>query len=559
MRRIISRKDVLSPMARPVDIMFCYAHSDDEHLQQLKNHLSPLERTGLVRFWHDRMVAPGKNYHQVNASHLNTAQLILILVSSDFLSSNYSYDVELTRALERRAHDEVEVIPIILRPCLWQVTPLGPLKALPSGDQPVIDPAHSSADQAWLSVVKGIETVARDLQSRAPIEPEIPPSVPPVPASAQPPGSNPAQPSVQNTPGPGQAVAAIDAALQAFQEMVPRIPPEIAPSPLLVTQQPGFYHLVREERVRGAVTALALAVNGTVLFAGGADGDLMVWDVSSVSSPPFVGHTMYPGGRFDALALSRDEQTLAVGHSNGMIGICRWQWDASNAGMASAVHFLSTFREHTWRSFRGHAGEVPVLAFTGDGSMLVSGGKDRALWGWELVTNRGSVALGSYQGTRARLVLVNHIQTLIGANEAGKIRTWDMSGRQQSAGRDGSSEPMTMTALALSADESTLAWSDRQGTIYIHKTPFQKLSSDSARPSISGQAGEITHLALSDDGSILFWANSDGALMMRDIATYQLSEIPRQHHGRITVLVCKDDALACGDEQGSVSLWRRER
>src|SRR5712691_10129341 len=109
----------------PVEIFFCYAHKDEELLNKLKTHLIPLYREGLIGLlWHDRNISAGTEWKQEIDVHLNTADVILLLVSPDFMASDYCYAIEMKRAIERHEQDEACVIPIILRPTDWRIAPL---------------------------------------------------------------------------------------------------------------------------------------------------------------------------------------------------------------------------------------------------------------------------------------------------------------------------------------------------------------------------------------------------------------------------------------------------
>src|SRR6266700_7401715 len=103
-----------------VKIFFCYAHEDEPLLKILKSHLSPLQLQGIIDVWHDRDISAGTEWEQEISKHLNEADFILLLVSPDFMNSDYCYSVEMQRALERHKHQEARVIPIILRPVYWQ-------------------------------------------------------------------------------------------------------------------------------------------------------------------------------------------------------------------------------------------------------------------------------------------------------------------------------------------------------------------------------------------------------------------------------------------------------
>src|SRR2546429_9970665 len=100
-----------------VNICFSYARKDIGFLNKLKQHLTPLKREGLVStLWCDREISAGTEWEKEIDSNLNTAQIILLLVSPDFIASDYCYSIEVKRALERHEHGEAKVIPIILRP-----------------------------------------------------------------------------------------------------------------------------------------------------------------------------------------------------------------------------------------------------------------------------------------------------------------------------------------------------------------------------------------------------------------------------------------------------------
>src|SRR5437763_778051 len=114
-----------------VKIFFCYAHEDEALLNKLKAHLRPLQRQGLIDVWHDRNITAGTEWEQQITQHLNTAQVILLLISSDFMNSDYCYSIEMKQAIERHERGEARVIPIILRPVYWKKAPFGKIQALP--------------------------------------------------------------------------------------------------------------------------------------------------------------------------------------------------------------------------------------------------------------------------------------------------------------------------------------------------------------------------------------------------------------------------------------------
>src|SRR6266496_6530489 len=124
-------------MLMPFKIFFCYAREDEQLLNKLKNHLFPLKRTRLIDVWHDRDISAGTDWEQQIKSHLNQAQIILLLVSPDFMVSDYCYSIEMRQALARHDAGEARVIPIVLRHVDWRSPQLAKLQALPQDAKPV--------------------------------------------------------------------------------------------------------------------------------------------------------------------------------------------------------------------------------------------------------------------------------------------------------------------------------------------------------------------------------------------------------------------------------------
>ncbi len=138
----------------PVTVFYSYSHADERLREQLEKHLALLRRQGAIAAWHDRQIGAGTEWAGQIDEHLNSAQIILLLVSSDFLASDYCYDVELQRALERHAAGEARVIPVILRSCDWASAPFAKLQALPTDAKPL--DTWPSPDVALTDVAKGI-------------------------------------------------------------------------------------------------------------------------------------------------------------------------------------------------------------------------------------------------------------------------------------------------------------------------------------------------------------------------------------------------------------------
>ncbi len=148
-------------------VFFSYAHKDELLLDRLKEHLAPLKNQGLIDGgWHDREIDAGAEWEPEIIRHLETADIILLLVSAAFMNSDYCYGKELRRAIRRHERKEARVIPIILSPVDWQIPPLDKLQALPTDGKPVTGAGWHSVDDALLNVVKGIRASIRNLQKQ---------------------------------------------------------------------------------------------------------------------------------------------------------------------------------------------------------------------------------------------------------------------------------------------------------------------------------------------------------------------------------------------------------
>ena len=136
-------------------IFFSYSHKDEDLRDKFEAHLSALKRQGLIETWHDRRILVGDDFDQNVRAELERAAVILLLVSPDFIASDYCYGVEVTRALERHERHEARVIPVILRPCDWQDLPFGKLLAAPKDGRPIR--SWPDLDEAFLDVVQKIK------------------------------------------------------------------------------------------------------------------------------------------------------------------------------------------------------------------------------------------------------------------------------------------------------------------------------------------------------------------------------------------------------------------
>src|SRR5947207_2276092 len=148
--------------SKPIQLFYSYSHQDEKLRDELEKHLSPLKWQGIISGWYDRRIGAGTEWSKEIERYLEESQVILLLISADFLASDYCYGREMRRALEKHATGEARVIPILLRPVDWSTTPLAQLQAVPQDAKPVT--TWSNRDTAWASVAKSIRLVCEEVQ-----------------------------------------------------------------------------------------------------------------------------------------------------------------------------------------------------------------------------------------------------------------------------------------------------------------------------------------------------------------------------------------------------------
>lgn len=141
-----------------------YSHVDDNYRNELQKHLMSLQHQGIIETWHDRRIFAGEEWDGRIDDELNRADIILLLISSDFIASRYCYELEMTQALARHERGEAVVIPVILRSCHWTGLPFGKLQAATKDGKPV--EKFPSVDDAFLEITQNIETVAKRLMKK---------------------------------------------------------------------------------------------------------------------------------------------------------------------------------------------------------------------------------------------------------------------------------------------------------------------------------------------------------------------------------------------------------
>ena len=148
----------------PVDLFYSYAHEDEKLRDELDGHLALLRRKGVIRPWHDRGIVPGQKWDKTIDAQLTSADLILLLVSMDFMNSDYIWGKELATAIARAERDDASVVPVLLRAVDIEGAPFAQLQGLPTDLRPVT--SWPNRDEAWTDVAKGIRRTVEAIQQR---------------------------------------------------------------------------------------------------------------------------------------------------------------------------------------------------------------------------------------------------------------------------------------------------------------------------------------------------------------------------------------------------------
>ena len=342
-------------MIDPVEIFFSYSHKDENLRQELENHLSLLKRQGFISGWHDHKIMPGQQWKDEIDAHLTNASIILLLVSPDFLASDYCYGIELQKAMERHVRGEVHVVPIILRPVDWQKAPFGTLQALPVGSVPIMDRRWHTRDEAFYNVVQGI---------RAIIE----------------------QPDMSTAFPEKETLSVLAISSGRLEEISPL---EVSPAIRDVVRSKDVFNLLHQ--IKGhqrMVSSVAISPNGQILVSGSVEEQpnlIKVWN-------PYTGRLIRTLSSEGKVAISSNGETL-VSVDNGsdwfsdqIVRI----WNLNNGELLQEFEIekqerervlqnlwhLNCFEEDIINSVESKIFRINVATLSPNGETIVGGGKD---------------------------------------------------------------------------------------------------------------------------------------------------------------------------------------
>ena len=148
----------------PLKVFISYTHKDKTYKEKLITHLNSLIRQKYITLWYDNMILPGSEIDPQVAKALKESQIVLLLISADYLSSYYCYEIEMTEAMKLRQESKVEVIPVLLRPVDLRGTPFDNIKSLPEDRKAVS--LFANKDEAYENIAKGLRQIAETWYAR---------------------------------------------------------------------------------------------------------------------------------------------------------------------------------------------------------------------------------------------------------------------------------------------------------------------------------------------------------------------------------------------------------
>ncbi|MDY4350375.1 toll/interleukin-1 receptor domain-containing protein [Pectobacterium sp. CHL-2024] len=142
-------------------VFISYSHKDEPYKETLDEHLSLLKRKNIINTWNDRRLIAGQSWDKEISDNILDSDVIIFLVSSSFISSDYCFGVEMKKALELHNENKSVVVPLIIRPCDWQAAEFGCLQGLPKDANPISK--WDNEDEGWLDAVNGIKSLIANL------------------------------------------------------------------------------------------------------------------------------------------------------------------------------------------------------------------------------------------------------------------------------------------------------------------------------------------------------------------------------------------------------------
>ncbi|HVB22188.1 MAG TPA: TIR domain-containing protein [Ktedonobacteraceae bacterium] len=496
-----------------VKIFFCYAHKDEAFLDKLKEHLTAYKRKGLIDIWYDRNIDAGTNWQYEIDRNLNEAHIILLLVSPNFIVSDYCNSIELKQALELHKKGKARVIPIILRRIDWSQEPFSNLLALPKDGKPIT--AWSNRNDAFSDVGVGIYKVVKQLtQAQAP---DLPGTL----------DIEIRQLGQQLAPNRDFDLPAAPARMQSIQQSNKV---RSFKSPFTVEKMSLLNHFTN---YRKSIENVAICPNGQILVSGSIDHTIEIWNLQTGKLEHTLTSNVSP---VESISISADGQTLVSGCKDGTINI----WNPYSDKV------VRTFTDR-------HSGPVLSLAISQDEQILVSGSADRTIKIWHLQTGRLLKTCRDHLDSVWSVAINPDGKTLVSGSADTTIKIWNLSTGKLLYTLTGHSGPVW--SIAINPKGNALISGSADTT--INKWNLSTYSGQLSYTFI-GHSRSVMSVAISPNGRDLVSGSADNTIMVWNLSACGKSvQTLNGHWDAVTSVAISPDGktLASGSRDMTIKLW----
>jgi WD40 repeat protein len=426
-------------MERPLQVFCCYARNDQQYLYELKSHLMVLQHENLIEIKADIDISPGIEWEPEIGRYLEEADIILLLISANFIASDYCFNKEMQQAMERHKQGAARVVPLIIRSAAWENMPFGKLQALPKNAKPVT--SWQNTDDAWTDIVRGIREIINALLMRGIVLPVRSPSKTPRRAVLI-----------------GLGLVATVGVTYGSITFLTR-PQETRGSSPLYTYRG---HLKPVESV-------AWSPNSQRIASGGDDSTAKVWNAANGSNV----FTYYRNAQWVfAVAWSPNGQRIASSSGDGIVKVWnavdgsntfiyrghpekvyRVAWSPNGQRIASAsadgtVQVWNAADGGNVFTYRGHAADVSAVAWSPDGTRIASASNDRSVQVWNTADGTNVFIYYGHSDKMYAVAWSPNGQRIASASADGTVQVWNAT--------DGSN---VFTYYGHSDQVWTVAWS----------------------------------------------------------------------------------------------------
>ena len=511
-----------------VEIFCYYAREDRSLLVDLKKHLKLWERQGLITIWTDTDVTPGTDWKKEIVRHLNAAHIILLLVSPDFLASEYCDSTEMRSAMERYDRGEVRLIPIIARHCMWKETPFGKIQALPANAEPIVSPKWQSQDEAFTSVVRGIRQVVEAL-TQSSQQRDIQDVLTGFQLESQPTKEDLTRRTVVlGLVALGIAAIGVGGWVLASSSHwhIPLVPtnssatPTLLPGTTLLTYRGHLYY----------IWSVAWSPDGKYIASGSWDQTVQVWDATG-------GKTIF----------------IYHGHAGGQAGVFTVAWSPDGKRIASGsgdhtVQVWDAFTGGNVLTYKGHSDSIHKLAWAPDGKRIVSGSFDHTAQVWDASTGNHLLTYRGHSGVVYWVAWSPDGKRIASAAET--VRVWVASTGSNVLIYRG--HPKGADAVAWSPNGKRIASASGDGTVQVWDA-----STGGNVLTYPDHLATVHSVAWSPDGRRIASASFDHTVQVWDAATGRNVLIYRGHPASVFEAAWSPDGkrIASGSLDNTVQVW----